>query len=193
MKQFENPVQVPGVPYLVCCSENVYDYHDLDSKEVNLAIGMVEGWMNSPGHRRNILNKETHAMGAAVVQNGSRRYGTQVFSPYTKGGIVTKGNIEVKIVETSKDLIVLSYTPKNMLKKFPAKVVRMNKGDKNAFSFEREEDTYLLTYQRTKNEKNLPMFRIKIKDPDYSHIFYPLCQFRLIEKEDNLGFEWKKW
>ncbi len=40
----------------------------------------VEGWMNSPGHRRNILNKSLIESGIGVAMNQSGRvYFTQVF------------------------------------------------------------------------------------------------------------------
>ncbi len=193
MNQFENPVKVPGVPYLVCCSENVYDYHDADSTEEGLAKGMVKGWMNSPGHRANILDKDTSAMGAFVVPNAGRRYGTQVFSPYAKGGIVTKGNFKVKVLSQAKDSIVIAYIPTEVLYEFSPRVIRLDGGDNSAFSFELKGSEYVLTYQRREGEKNLPFFRMELNDLEYTDIYYPLCQFQVVEKEDKLSFEWKQF
>lgn len=50
------------------------------------AAAMHEGWMNSPGHRANILNAAfTHiGIGWAVDANG-RPYGTQLFAAYPAG------------------------------------------------------------------------------------------------------------
>lgn len=53
----------------------------------NVAMGydytaVVEGWMNSPGHRRNILSSATHiGIGVAYSSNGSPYY-TQNFGEY---------------------------------------------------------------------------------------------------------------
>ena len=38
---------------------------------------VVKGWMNSPGHRANILNKSFTHIGVGYVENGS--YWTQMF------------------------------------------------------------------------------------------------------------------
>jgi len=40
---------------------------------------VMVGWMNSPGHRANILGKQFDAMGAAVAWKGSTPYWTQDF------------------------------------------------------------------------------------------------------------------
>jgi uncharacterized protein YkwD len=39
----------------------------------------VKAWMNSSGHRRNILNPSYTEIGVGVVLNGKSPYGTQVF------------------------------------------------------------------------------------------------------------------
>jgi uncharacterized protein YkwD len=39
---------------------------------------MVDGWISSPGHRKNLLGKFTH-MGTAFEHRGSLWYGTQFF------------------------------------------------------------------------------------------------------------------
>lgn len=41
----------------------------------------VQGWINSPGHRRNLLGDYTH-MGIAVAHDGDAWYGTQLFARY---------------------------------------------------------------------------------------------------------------
>ena len=46
----------------------------------------VEGWMNSPGHRRNILNKKLTESGIGVaVDEMGRTYFTQVFATRERG------------------------------------------------------------------------------------------------------------
>jgi uncharacterized protein YkwD len=39
----------------------------------------VTAWMNSPGHRKNILTPNYSEIGVGVVMNGGTPYGTQVF------------------------------------------------------------------------------------------------------------------
>ncbi|MEH1014489.1 CAP domain-containing protein [Micromonospora sp. CPCC 206060] len=43
------------------------------------AAAVMEGWMNSPGHRANILNCDAKAIGVGVATGGGRLYWTQVF------------------------------------------------------------------------------------------------------------------
>ena len=40
---------------------------------------VVRGWMNSPGHRENILRREFRLMGIAARKGGGRWYAAQVF------------------------------------------------------------------------------------------------------------------
>lgn len=52
----------------------------------NLAYGyntpeaVVEGWMNSPGHRANIMNSKFHKIGIGVYDKNGTIYCTQIFS-----------------------------------------------------------------------------------------------------------------
>ncbi|RKP24086.1 CAP domain-containing protein [Syncephalis pseudoplumigaleata] len=55
------------------CRENVA-YGQKDEREV------IEGWMDSQGHRENILNPEVTHHGSAVAYKGSTPYYTQVFA-----------------------------------------------------------------------------------------------------------------
>lgn len=53
--------------------------------EKTLAKDMVQRWMNSPPHRRNILLKNYKVLGVAVTWDNDERYfGTQVFAPLNK-------------------------------------------------------------------------------------------------------------
>ena len=45
----------------------------------NLATQFVEQWMNSKGHRKNILSRDYDYLGVGVVRKGDRYYATQVF------------------------------------------------------------------------------------------------------------------
>jgi uncharacterized protein YkwD len=46
----------------------------------NLVAEMFQGWMNSPGHRANILRPEFTAIGVGFATNGNHTYGTQRFA-----------------------------------------------------------------------------------------------------------------
>jgi len=41
---------------------------------------VVQGWMNSPGHRANMLNTNFNNLGVGVVESGSRLYWVQLFT-----------------------------------------------------------------------------------------------------------------
>ena len=49
------------------------DIFDEDSKA--MAYGLVEGWMNSPGHRENILDEDSRRIGVGVAIMQMERYG----------------------------------------------------------------------------------------------------------------------
>lgn len=51
---------------------------EIDSPE-QLAEETVNGWMNSPGHRRNILDERYAAEGIGVFRDGDKVYVTQMF------------------------------------------------------------------------------------------------------------------
>lgn len=53
----------------------VYDWHT----ESSLAEVIVDGWMNSPGHRRNLLDSTYDDEAIAVATVGEKYYVTQVF------------------------------------------------------------------------------------------------------------------
>lgn len=44
------------------------------------AAAVITAWMNSPGHRRNILNPAFTELGVGYAQGGGRPYWTQVFA-----------------------------------------------------------------------------------------------------------------
>ena len=71
---FEARVEATGIPY-VKAGENVA----WNSYEANTAQVAVEGWMNSAGHRKNILTPEYDLTGIGVVEKGGKYYYTQIF------------------------------------------------------------------------------------------------------------------
>jgi len=52
---------------------------DFGGSEQEVAKNLMAAWMNSPGHRANILNKDYSYFGAGVYQNGTYYYATQNF------------------------------------------------------------------------------------------------------------------
>ena len=47
-------------------------YHE---NEQEVARGLVDGWMSSPGHRQNILDRESHRIGVGVAVRIAKNYG----------------------------------------------------------------------------------------------------------------------
>ena len=68
--------------------------------EENIAVGsnpgeIHDGWMNSPGHRRNLLNPEVDHVGISVIMRGSSMYAV---ADYSKGVVVlSRTQIEGKV------------------------------------------------------------------------------------------------
>lgn len=50
------------------------------SSERDVALALHRGWMNSPGHRRNMLDPKFRQVGIGVHRRGNRYYATQLFS-----------------------------------------------------------------------------------------------------------------
>lgn len=48
------------------------NYHE---NEQEVARGLVDGWMSSPGHRENILDRESHRLGVGVAVKIAKNYG----------------------------------------------------------------------------------------------------------------------
>lgn len=64
-------------------AENIYtasDSRGFANRDINsLAQSIVTGWMNSEGHRRNILNPKLRELGVGVAENNNKLYATQLF------------------------------------------------------------------------------------------------------------------
>ncbi len=105
LRRYAEPVGAGRV--LACCGENLVEsmahtgagvtfYWDKDDQgpyrvwtrqvrwfqdEDELARNLVQRWMNSKGHRRNILHPDYDAAGHAVRWNGEKYFVVQVFAP----------------------------------------------------------------------------------------------------------------
>ena len=56
-------------------AENIY-YDDYSNRSASRA---VDGWMNSPGHRKNILTPDFTHIGVGVHRENGRNYAVQLF------------------------------------------------------------------------------------------------------------------
>ncbi len=68
-------------------SENIFLYPTdnvptgYGTRDEAIAADLVTGWMNSPGHRQNILDATSRSFGVGIAVKGSSIYATQNFSP----------------------------------------------------------------------------------------------------------------
>ncbi len=64
------------------CSENLHFISSADALRDSFAIvdQMMDDWLNSPPHRKNLLSKEYTLLGIGCATDGKRIYCTQVFS-----------------------------------------------------------------------------------------------------------------
>lgn len=62
---------------LISIGENLYKIED--SRKRFSSAEIVQGWMDSPGHRANILNRDFTHIGVGVVVSGRKLYATQNF------------------------------------------------------------------------------------------------------------------
>lgn len=69
--------QIPGG--WMRCGENV-------AQGYSSGVAVHEGWMNSPGHRANILGDYTD-IGVALIESGGTTWGVQVFATYAGSGL----------------------------------------------------------------------------------------------------------
>lgn len=72
--------------YLLSSAENIA-YRErsggsLSPADEQLAREFMQGWMNSPGHRANILHPDSTHMGVGFSRSGNRVYATQKFMRY---------------------------------------------------------------------------------------------------------------
>jgi hypothetical protein len=61
-------------------SENLYEQDQVRKDPEALAAQMVEKWMGSPPHRKNILLPSATHLGVCVVREGAKLRGTQLFA-----------------------------------------------------------------------------------------------------------------
>lgn len=212
MKKFE-PKRTGFGSFHICCGENVItsltnntagisyyinkdekgeykEWENHDTKwfnEESLAADMVKRWMNSPGHRANILNPEYSTMGAAVdfSAEADYYYGTQVFSPHSEGHLDYDG-FEVGLKTSEDGVSVLTVNSGEKLKNGKLRFLCNDK----VYISSRSGSEHSLAIP--KNLKEEMVFSIQIGDrrTDY---WYPHWKIRVFPEQDKIKWEWKAW
>jgi uncharacterized protein YkwD len=134
----------------------------------NIALGqktpkeVVKGWMNSPGHRSNIMNENFTAIGIGVTgyayENGTLYAWTQCFAS-TEGGKADKPKNKTKTrrIEVSKDTYPLTFRVVNAkYNKISNVHLRVGKTKQLYLAFKGEETFF----GYMKSPKSAPVFRV---------------------------------
>ena len=80
--------RLPANPALRHWGENIWTGRGYDPRQIqHLAQVIMSGWMNSPGHRKNILSPEYTHLGIGVITNNQEVKATQVFIGVADAGI----------------------------------------------------------------------------------------------------------
>ncbi|TVR68072.1 MAG: CAP domain-containing protein [Spirochaetaceae bacterium] len=92
--------------YLMGTSENIA-YRESSrgfdgTTDAELARLFMEGWMNSPGHRANILRPESTHIGIGLARSGNRIYATQKFMQF----LVRLENVRDRDTVSAEDPLV---------------------------------------------------------------------------------------
>ncbi len=70
-----------GGRYFYGLSENIFYIERPYGSAEQIAREIVQGWMDSPGHREIILDRDSRRIGVGVVKESGELYATQNFSP----------------------------------------------------------------------------------------------------------------
>lgn len=78
----EQRAQARGYQYCIVVENIAYRFSSEGYRDEELAREFVQGWQNSPGHRKNMLNADVTETGAAVAQNKDTGfyYAVQMFA-----------------------------------------------------------------------------------------------------------------
>lgn len=73
--------QAQGYSYCMVSENIAMQYSSADFETERLARGLVQGWIDSPGHRRNLLAAEATDIGVAIARSArsGRYYAVQMF------------------------------------------------------------------------------------------------------------------
>ena len=80
--------RLPANPAIRLWGENIWTGRGYDPRQIqHLAQTIMAGWMNSPGHRKNILSPEYTHLGVGVITNNQEVKATQVFIGVAVSGV----------------------------------------------------------------------------------------------------------
>jgi uncharacterized protein YkwD len=63
-----------GYEYCIVLENIAYEYSSRDFETADLAKGFVQGWIDSPGHRKNMLDPDVTQTGVAVARSAKTGY-----------------------------------------------------------------------------------------------------------------------
>jgi uncharacterized protein YkwD len=78
LENFIDRITLAGAKGFSTGGENIV-FRQQEMSDAEMAEALFQQWMNSPGHKENILTKEFLVTGLGVFQSGSRCWATQVF------------------------------------------------------------------------------------------------------------------
>jgi uncharacterized protein YkwD len=82
-ESFMDRINLSGAKGVSTAGENIV-FRQQDISDAEMAEALFQQWMNSPGHRDNILTEDFRVTGLGVFQDGSRCWATQVFADAAK-------------------------------------------------------------------------------------------------------------
>lgn len=89
--------------YMATGGENIYDYYEVDDA-TRLARELVDGWMDSPGHRANILRDSYRELGVGIHRGRGRVMATQVFG---SGQVIDVASMTLLPTEDGYRVVIL--------------------------------------------------------------------------------------
>ena len=118
--------------YLAGTSENIAYFESSRgfSQDEHTAIArqFMNGWMNSPGHRANILRESSTHIGIGLRSSGNRVYATQKFMRY----VVTQDELNSSGVVSASDPMITFHLNPGLNVSRSGLVVRVSLPDPNA-------------------------------------------------------------
>ena len=72
--------------------ENIFDYFQQNPTYWSMAVGLVDGWMKSKGHRENILDKNYKYLGCGVYYYFNEKWSDYFYVKSTQNFSSNKGS-----------------------------------------------------------------------------------------------------
>ena len=215
MSKFEVSEEKKRGYFMACCGENVIEsfadnsagvsfrykkdekgtYKEWKSEihwysEEEIAKDLVNRWMDSPGHRANILHKDFSAIGAAIsdyADKGGMYYGTQVFAPTPTDEIKTQ---EMKFDPFQKlgEIYNTTLDGGEVLEKYTLILTKIS--GESILSTSKKNKLYPIQISNFKTET---VILIEIQDLTNSKIRYPYWKFKITPTDSVPKLDWINW